>query len=430
MSRPIEQYDPKEALAIWQDKAPQPAKEGWQTYACKLVTPLYGGGVRAGEVDQDMPIRAASIRGQLRFWWRVACGGDEPPSKLFKREVAIWGGIAEAGPMVSQVRVRVQRAGRPDLEPAHTYVPNKKKPGEYRTMPDVAPWADGYALFSAQGKLTKNRQAIEEEPKVLATPGTGFELALNLSSKLSEVQREEVLTALRWWASFGGVGARTRRGLGAIKVEGLDPVSAAAVAACGGQLVLRQPMAGPTEAWKQAVGRLKDFRQKVDVGRNPPNPGTDSPAGRSRWPEADTIRKLSGSAASTHSTRIVTVNAFPRAAFGLPIVFHFKDANAGDPEDHVLEPADLSQNEKRDRMASPLILRPYWNGSRWQPAALLLPGWEAHLSEPLKFKDQSHTPDPWPTDSNERHANAAGIRPMATRGDDVLSAFMAYFAEP
>jgi CRISPR-associated protein Cmr1 len=409
---------------------PKPTDEGWQIYPCKLVTPLYGGGVRAGEVDREMPIRAASIRGQLRFWWRVACANNDPPAKLFKREVEIWGGIAEAGPKASQVGVRIQKVGSLDLAPAHTYVRNPKRPGELRSMPNLADWAEGYALFSAQGKLTKNRQAIEDQPKILAKPGTGFELGLNLSIKLTEGQRKEVLTALRWWASFGGIGARTRRGLGAIKVEGLDSVTASEVAACGGRLVPRKPVAGPTEAWKQAVGRLKDFRQKVGVGRNPPSPGTPSPAGRSLWPEADTIRSLSGSAAPRHSTRIVTVDAFPRALFGLPIVFHFKDAHAGDPDDHVLEPADLSPNEKRDRMASPLVLRPYWNGSRWQPAALLLPGWGAHLSGPLKFKDQGYVPPPWPAAPTARRVQAGAVRPMVTRGDDALGAFMAYFAEP
>ena len=45
----------------------------WQTYKCKLVTPMYGGGVEPGVVDKEMPIRASAIRGQLRFWWRIAC---------------------------------------------------------------------------------------------------------------------------------------------------------------------------------------------------------------------------------------------------------------------------------------------------------------------------------------------------------------------
>ena len=48
-------------------------------------------------------------------------------------------------------------------------------------------------------------------------------------------------------------------------------------------------------------------------------------------------------------------DAFPRAEFGLPIVFHFE---RGDPDDTVLYPDNDSAGKKRERMASPLILKP------------------------------------------------------------------------
>jgi CRISPR-associated protein Cmr1 len=431
MRRLIDTLNADNALVDWQDLAKAPAQPEWTLYPCKLVTPLYGGGVRAGEVDRELPIRPSSIRGQLRFWWRIACGGDHSPENLFKREVEIWGGIAEAGPTASQVRVRVRGVGPLDLEPAHRYDPNPKRPGELKSFPTLAPWAEGYALFSAQGKLTRDRRSIEESPKILAKPGTSFELALWVSPILSDDQREEVTTALRWWASFGGVGARTRRGLGAIGVQGLTPVHAAEVARCGGRLAERPAAHDATDAWKTSVARLKDFRQRLGLGRNPPSSGSQSPAGRSLWPEADSIRTLSEAADPRHTKRLVGVDGFPRAAFGLPIVFHFKDERTGDPGDHVLEPADISHDDKRDRLASPLILRPYWNGAKWVPAALLLPGWEKHLGMALKFKGKgNYTPAPWPTDTAKRNALALGVRPLQGRGDNALSAFMQFFLEP
>lgn len=36
-----------------------------------LATPMLGGGVESLKVDTEMPIRAQSVRGQLRFWWRT-----------------------------------------------------------------------------------------------------------------------------------------------------------------------------------------------------------------------------------------------------------------------------------------------------------------------------------------------------------------------
>lgn len=40
----------------------------------QLVTPMFGGGVVAREVDESHPIRETSIRGQLQFWWRATAG--------------------------------------------------------------------------------------------------------------------------------------------------------------------------------------------------------------------------------------------------------------------------------------------------------------------------------------------------------------------
>jgi CRISPR-associated protein Cmr1 len=430
MSRKIDPQHAAEALVAWQASRKSPDAGGWQTYPCKLVTPLYGGGVRAGVVDLDLPIRPSSIRGQLRFWWRIASGPFKDSGEMFARESAIWGGIGEAGPRASQVRVRVRGVGSPSVLPAHIYEKDPAAPGKFKSFPKVADWAEGYALFSAKGELNKDRDDFKEPRRELAQASLGFELGLALGPRLDKGQREEVTLALRWWASFGGLGARTRRGLGAVSVTGVSPVTAAEVANRGGRLVLRKAAGGATQAWKEAVGRLKDFRQRPDLGRNP---GTaPNRPGRSRWPEADRIRILSHRADPRHAVPVTSVDGFPRAAFGLPIVFHFKDEWTGDPGDHVLEPADLPNGDKCDRLASPLILRPYWDGARWLPAALLLPGWEAHLGIDLKFKGKGkgYAPVPWPTDPSRRRTAAAAVRPMASRGDDALTAFMAYFLEP
>ena len=37
-------------------------------YRLRLVTPMFGGGARAGKPDEKLPIRPSSIRGHLRYW--------------------------------------------------------------------------------------------------------------------------------------------------------------------------------------------------------------------------------------------------------------------------------------------------------------------------------------------------------------------------
>jgi CRISPR-associated protein Cmr1 len=62
---------PNQAIQIPKMEDCQPLK--WHKLECELVTPLYGGGVKAATIDLKMPIRASAIRGQLRFggvYWR------------------------------------------------------------------------------------------------------------------------------------------------------------------------------------------------------------------------------------------------------------------------------------------------------------------------------------------------------------------------
>jgi CRISPR-associated protein Cmr1 len=135
----------------------------------------------------------------------------------------------------------------------------------------------------------------------------------------------------------------------------------------------------PIDQWNKVVGLLKDFRQKAGSTKgHPRSPGPD----RSWYPEPDTIRRITGDFSSGHdpSSHLSGGNSlpdgFPRAEFGLPIVFKFKDDNGPQPEPQpttlqpyvggktvdrgTLESPDIHiiDGEIKDRMASPLILKP------------------------------------------------------------------------
>ena len=344
---------------------------------------MYGGGVKAGFVDRAMPIRASALRGQLRFWWRLLYGGDRPSAEVFKEECAIWGGISAEGPHASQVVVRV---ACPAVEN------NQVIDGR---PPNVA----DYALI-----LDPN----EKPPKLLRQD---YRFRVTLAFRCED-KREQVVEALRWWASFSGVGSRTRRGFGAIKTDRVDaelkPVTAEEAREKGAWM-LTGKRADAMRAWGSAIDSLKNFRQHRG---GVPTHRKGGP-GRSNWPEADAIRRDAE----------MTERVFPRAAFGLPIVFHFKDGGRSDPDDVIVVPED------GDRMASPLILRPYFDGQGHLPMALLLPGWQDRVGVMVAVKTGGRAAKAWPDDAGERKRLAEKIAPMKDRGDDALSAFMHYFEE-
>ncbi|MHB8165790.1 MAG: type III-B CRISPR module RAMP protein Cmr1 [Sulfuricella sp.] len=425
-----------------------------KSFEVELITPLYGGGVRVGEPDSAIPIRAAAIRGQLRFWWRLLHRNTYPNSRdLFLAERAIFGGLGNDGAATASrllLWVTDVKASPPVRSVRCAAYSEDKKSG----MLKGPNWQEGlkpvaYVMFPGQGQLNKSRNGYEKKPADILLPGLRFNLHLSVGGDLNSADllwQQQIKPALRWWASFGGLGARTRRGVGAVKVASLPPVESMEVEGYGCRLVPRSPIDDPKKAWINAIEKLKNFRQGVGPSEKR-NPGP----GRSRWPEADSIREITGchlvqptkSHAPTHPAR----QSFPRAAFGLPIITHFKDAPNSrtsvadrpkcDPEDTVLYP--VVNGDKRDRLASPLILKPMWNGNDYTPIALLLP--YDHVSRMgLSLENNTGANNPnlsmpfavndwWTLSLRTAMTGADANKPNPLRGKtgDVLADFLTYF---
>lgn len=350
------------------------ATETVHRFHCRLVTPLYGGGVETGEIDQAMPIRATAIRGQLRFWWRLITrnqymnNGTLDHREQFKAERHIWGGLGDEDTLAaSKVTVRVMNIKADKIEECCIY---PKRDGRLMAYPGWKDWAHRYALFPAQGKVASGDLTTPPAKLLL---GAEWEMELH-THELDEKALDSVMSALRWWASFGGIGARTRRGLGAVEVTRLPDrrLMHTALVDIAGQDGFELRLKAGSEkdaltAWKKSVEELQKFRQGKNVGRNA---GSGNHPGRSFWPEPDAVRMITGKHSANHKPEHPAGKVFPRAAFGLPIIFHFKDDR--DPADSELIPYD--KKDELTRMASPIILRPYHHADgKWSPAALRLP---------------------------------------------------------
>ena len=316
----------------------------------ELITPLFGGGVEPAVADPVTVIRGSEIRGHLRFWWRACRGGQfgGDLAGMKEAEDVLWGAASTVQrPRPSQVQIEVEITNPGQVE----------QPFETRTRASQN-WRDlAYASFPLQGD--------DEKPPGKVRTGVTFTLTLTFPPS----QQIGVEAALWTWETFGGIGARTRRGFGALRnvdaplpqanavqqfiQTGLQRHIAAGTWPTGVPHLSRIPYmriaaARPNAkaAWEYLIRRLKDFRQSRNPGKAPNQPG------RSKWPEPDEIRRITGQRSPLHATPLSSVGKFPRAAFGLPIVFHFKDEGTGDPGNTTL------QGHDHDRLASPLILRP------------------------------------------------------------------------
>ena len=325
-----------------------------KTFNILVITPIFGGGVKAGENDPATSIRPSNIRGHLRFWWRATRGTRfNSVLELRKREGEIWGTTENP----SKVALEVEMNSLGKSYPCAYFPEDKNFPRFEKNHPS-------YALFPFQGN---KRDGI---PPASCTSNVSFELKLTYPQSLFQ----DVNAAVWAWTNFGGIGARVRRGCGALcckelspRMESLNSWYRSSLESFGVELSRSQDW--PTlpdrflvrdnnsnnvlQGWTDVVGLMQTFRQGQGVGRNPGS--SPNRPGRSRWPEPESIRLATSSRSAQHSRMPAIPNdAFPRAELGLPIVFHFKDN--GDPKDTELYP--VIDGQKKTRMSSPLILRP------------------------------------------------------------------------
>ncbi len=313
------------------------------TLHLKLITPVFGGGYEPREVDPLMPIRPAAIRGHLRFWWRALYG--EPSSEsadMLQREALLWGTMSRPG----SVRVTCEVLSR-GLEVQYASVAHKADP---RRGP-----RQGVFLFPFQ------EQRSENLPAASACKDAEFEFCVSWEKGVLNKQQEaEIRGSVRAWIAFGGVGARTRRGCGALTLKvptadwlppagagelgawlrslvepnsGASPTGRALISSLRGATVVLGSPGDAMAVWERLGTFWASFR-KGHVGETPYEPMRGG-----KWLDFATLRRLHG----RDSARL------NKPYLGLPIIYQKLPG---------VRYAPKIEAEGSGRMASPVILKP------------------------------------------------------------------------
>jgi len=339
----------------------------------KLITPLFGGGVVAGKVDSITPIRGTEVRGHLRFWWRATQAGrfGNNLEKLKKEEDRIWG--AASAPSSTSLTILDATRGNPVKVRANVR-------GQMKEVDIGDPRSPfGYVAFPLRGDENNKPGQVMEN--------ITFRMRLTFPREI----QDDMKAALWAWETFGGVGARTRRGFGALQCIGCDLTGFEQSAAhewmwkysCetapneifadlqnfvpvgefndklshlshrSNSIARTGVRDDATTSWLDLINAFKSFRQSRAGARR---------FGRSHWPEPDAIRDLTGQSLRQRGHDIPVYNPpiykFPRASFGLPIIFEFKRTDSH-PTDPNKDPRKTElKGLEHDRLASPLIIRP------------------------------------------------------------------------
>lgn len=411
----------------------------WKTIArltLRSVTPIYGGGSTPGQVDWLLPFRPRAIKNAIRHWWWLlnrhqyaGRAGD-----LYKAMVAIWGGPSEEeNDCSARVRVIVNGPQPEDVDRHRfTYLPYRCSTSRTVTQDPDDPWL--YALFGAKGKprgqarwdefkkatkainagaagrryrLNQDQTVFAERPADLLAPGLSFELRI-CTRDLDAAQCEQIKDAFAFWIAFGGIGARTSRGLGHLEIlEMLDVQGGRQQTTTillsewlrrietqlgkvhgGGDSWQGMACDSSMAAWQEALKNYRDFRQL-----RPPRNGTP---GRSCWPKADVVRALTRKTLTDEYHHNLIHTAVPHVAagadqrihrdvawpvpemyFGAPIVVQFANAQGlRDPYTvRFLFAQPSRQLEVLERFPSPVLTVPWFDckTGQWHPRIVALP---------------------------------------------------------
>jgi CRISPR type III-B/RAMP module RAMP protein Cmr1 len=291
---------------------------------------------------------------------------------------------------------------------------------------------------------------------------TGVEFTLHI--EYPDVYREDVEAALWAWEHFGGLGARTRRGLGAIErlnnknepivyaqplherlvngladyvVNGTWPkptphISLVTLDAYGGATGAsiffdNQPDQNDAHTvWGHLFQKYRDFRQHRFLRG-------DRPHGENIWPEPNSLRQME----RAPLRNVPPFNAqgfqshFPRAQMGMPIE-HFFTSTKFNPTiradvKHTVNIRDMHDQTKDARFASPVMFRPVRDGNSYKGIVVILGGSRApstaHINETTTIVTVYGNP-------GAHLLNRTGNPHGPTTTDDVLQGLFNFFTLP
>lgn len=173
-----------------------------QTYHLEMITPCFCAGADPAIAE----IRAPSIRGQLRWWFRVLGGTSAD-------EAAVFGSVAGNDGTASSVRIAIS-----DYKSGPVWVP----PAVDQNTPQSYTWH-----FARESGKSPNSGRTASGPRWQAKgavpPFTCFTLIVTQMRQLSPARRKLFDFSLSAFLCFGTIGLRATRGLGAFTCKEAKP---------------------------------------------------------------------------------------------------------------------------------------------------------------------------------------------------------------
>ena len=167
----------------------------------EFISPAFIGGPRA---RKDVELRTSSLRGALRYWLRALIS-EQDVAQLREAEGRIFGRTGKGGG-ASSVTVRAAKDSTMETRTVDQMLQGYPKPQQGHPLPGIH-----YALFSMK--------ANNDQPARAALTGAFQFTLMRRPGVFSSQPMRRAYAALWCLTHLGSVGARSRRGFGALQVS-------------------------------------------------------------------------------------------------------------------------------------------------------------------------------------------------------------------
>lgn len=377
-----------------------------QTFEVEIVTPCFLGGAR-----DRAEWRGASIRGQLRWWFRAVAGahfaGDLEKVRVAEEE--IFGSTRRS----SAVRVSPLRG--PEAEKAE---------GGEALLDDSVTAEDLAERWGDSSRTTVSRLRLQRSPtsnplhylaygpvangrlvRPVLPSRTPVSFTLQWVRKPATGGEDLFSSALRGWLNLGGIGARSRKGFGSLHLRGLDckpaPINRKSFEEQVGKLLAlgRGYSKEPEWTFFSARSRVVVGSQGFDQGEEALSRlGGWLIAFRRRYGKSTDGRTLGNTAVANRDYEWAAPHgSMPRqgipdrVGFGLPLPFTRRVDGQLRGESVIWGP-----DQKDPRRASPLLLHVARFGEKYFPVFTFLPAQLLPDKAQLGFKGHPFPPKAMP----------------------------------
>jgi len=176
----------------------------------EILTPMFlGGAPQAIDSKPELELRLQSVKGVLRYWYRALIG----PEYVSSKESDLFGSSDEK---IGVSKIKIKTGKKKLTLYDKTQFPEIK---DYMFNHPTQGFFINPLNYLAYGPVDNKRQIARKA----FSPGSKFDLVFFLRGCTKE-QRIEFIKTLFLWLNFGGLGSRSRKGYGAIKLLNDDTV--------------------------------------------------------------------------------------------------------------------------------------------------------------------------------------------------------------